>query len=355
MPKLTKPQKEKAPNTKQKKARIPKNAPQKGKTAKTPKVKRNSPFFKNKKAMVQLAAVLMFVIIGSAAAIILLTIQKRGTAKEKVPEAPLYYFSKDEGISSITEVVGKRDFTKLTVPETNQEDTKGSESQESGSQAAKESSTDKTAQADGQEEKFEYLHVEDISGDLESYRSYLEGEKSFIDVTDKTQLTAGSSEDSSKDDSSDIYHFAGPSKDSDSYLSITLESNTDSYIVTACKEKQPWSTYFKDLWNEQKKIIADYEQAPKATNTIEQAENTVRSQGQEKLGLSETADSYEYIAAPGLANIDGKNYYTVRTYKRQPDNTLIYIATYLYDYNTSNVAYQFDEITRKTTPLSTNG
>ncbi len=332
MPKLSKPKKEKIPAEKQPKTKVPKTRQKKGKPASPKKTSKTSPFIKNRKALIQMTAALILVIVGSAVAIISLTIQKKGPAKEKAPETPSYYFSKDEGISSVTEVVGERNFEKLTDPQADQ-----SEAQESP------------------KDIYEYHHVEDVSADITSYRTYLEDEKNFIDVTDKTQQTDRSSATDSQADGSEIYQFAGPSKDSGSYLSLTLESGENGYTVTACKEKEPWNTYFKGLWNQQKKKIEDFENTPKATNTIEQAENTVRSQGQEKLGLPEAADSYEYIAAPGLANIEGKNYYTVRTYKRQSDNTLIYIATYLYDYSTSNVAYQYDEITRKTTPLTSRG
>ncbi|WP_077611019.1 hypothetical protein [Clostridium sp. Marseille-P2415] len=355
MPKLTKTEKAKIPDTKLKKGKPAKTKQKKAKPIKAPKVKGKNPFSKNKKALVLLVAALMVVIVGAAAAIILLTLPKKVRTDEKAAEAPAYYFSKEEGISSVTEVVGERNFEKVTVPKTAQ--TESTESEEHGSedsqgsqtQAAKESG-ETTAESNGQGETYKYLNVDDVSADLKSYRSYLEEEKNFIDVTGKKQTTESSAEES-QEESTEFYQFAGPSKDSDSYLSITLESETGSYTVTACKEKQSWNTYFKDIWNQQKKEIEDYEKVPKATNTIEKAEETVRAQGQEKLGLPEAADSYEFIAAPGISKIDGKDYYTVRTYKRLPDDTLSYVATYLFDYNTSNVAFQYNEATREITPL----
>ena len=175
--------------------------------------------------------------------------------------------------------------------------------------------------------------------------------KNFIDVTDRSQKPGQTTTEEASKADTEIYQLAGPSKDSSSYLSITLESQAGSYTVTTAKENQPWNTYFKDQWNQQKKVIADFEKQPKATNTIEQAEETVRSQGQEKLGLPDAAESYEYIAAPGISKIDGKNYYTVRAYKRHSDDTLIYVASYLFDYDTSSVAFQYDEVTEKATPL----
>lgn len=357
MPKLTKPEKAKIPDTKLKKGKPAKTKQKKEKPVKPPKVKGNNPFSKNKKALVLLVAALMVVIVGAAAAIILLTLPKKVRTEEKAAEAPAYYFSKEEGISSVTDVVGERSFEKVTVPKADQADNAENEEPESEdsqggqTQAAKESNAETTAGSNGQEETYKYLDVDDVSADLKSYRSYLEEEKNFIDVTGRKQTAESSAEESQKE-STEFYQFAGPSKDSDSYLSITLEAETGSYTVTACKEKQSWSTYFKDIWNQQKKEIEDYEKVPKATNTIEKAEETVRAQGQEKLGLPEAADSYEFIAAPGISKIDGKDYYTVRTYKRQPDDTLNYVATYLFDYNTSNVAFQYNEATREITPLS---
>jgi len=350
MPKFIKNKKEKAPKTKPQKVKAAKAKKVKAKPAKAPKAKGKSLLPKNKRVLVLLVAALMIMIIGSAQAIILLTAKKKDTTKEQVQQAPSYYFSKDEGISSVTEVVGKRDFEKQPAVEAVQEtETKETDDQ---TQKARESSAPSSTQAAGPEDRYKYFHVEDTSADLKSYKDCLEGVKNFIDVTDKSLQEEQTSTEETEKVGTEIYRLAGPSKDSSSYLSITLESEADSYTVTTCKEDKPWNTFFKDQWKQQKKIIADFEKQPKATNTIEQAEETVRAQSQEKLGLPETVESYEYIASPGLSKIDGKNYYTVRAYKRQPDNTLIYVASYLFDYNTSSVAFQYDEGTGKATPLS---
>ena len=74
---------------------------------------------------------------------------------------------------------------------------------------------------------------------------------------------------------------------------------------------------FQQVWT-------DIHKQPKSETSIEIAANTVRSQGQENLKLTESAVSYQFIASPGITKIGGKNYYTVRTYKRLPDNTLSY-------------------------------
>ena len=350
MPKFTKAKKEKVPKTKTKKVKAVKTKKEKKKPAKAPKTKGKSLLPKNKRVLVLLTAALMIIIIGSAQAIILLTAKKKDVSKEPVQKPPSYYFSKEEEISSVTEVVGERDFEKQPVSEASQE----TETDETDDQAqkAKESSADSPPETSGLGDRYKYLHVEDISADIKSYVDYLEGEKSFIDVTDKSRQAEQASPEEAPKTDSEIYRLAGPSKDSSSYLSITLESEADSYTVTTAKENQPWSTYFKDQWNQQKKIIADFEKQPKVNNTIEQAEETVRAQGQEKLGLAETADAYEYIAAPGISKIDGKNYYTVRAYKRHSDDTLIYVASYLFDYDTSSVAFQYDEVTGKAIPLT---
>lgn len=351
MQKFIKSKNEKIPKTKPKKGKAEKNKQNKAKPAKAPKEKGKGKGLlpKNKRVLVLMAAALLIVIMGSVQAILLLTSQKK-VPKEKAEAAPTYYFSKDEDISSVTEIVGERDFVKQETSEASLE----TETKETGEQTEKpkETSAGAASQTSGLEESYKYLHVEDTSADIKSYMDYLEGKKNFINVTDKSQQAeSGQATDETTKTSSEIYQLAGPSKDSASYLSITLESEADSYTVTTSKENQPWGTYFKDQWNQQKKIIEDFEKHPKAANTIEQAEDAVRSQSQEKLGLAEASDSYEYIASPGISKIDGKNYYTVRTYKRQPDDTLIYIATYLFDYNTSSVAFQYDEVTGKATPL----
>lgn len=356
MQKLIKSKNEKIPKTQPQKGKAVKNKQNKAKPAKAPKEKGKkekgkSLLPKNKRVLVLMAAALLIVIMGSVQAIILLTSQKK-VPKEKAEVAPTYYFSKDEDISSVTEIVGERDFVKQEASEASLE----TETKETGNQTEKpiESSADAASQTSDPGESYKYLHVEDTSADIKSYMDYLEGKKNFINVTDKSQQAESgqASADETTKASSEIYQLAGPSKDSASYLSITLESEADSYTVTTSKESQPWGTYFKDQWNQQKKIIEDFEKQPKAANTIEQAEDAVRSQSQEKLGLPEASDSYEYIASPGISKIDGNNYYTVRTYKRQPDDTLIYIATYLFDYNTSSVAFQYNEVTGKASPLN---
>ncbi|WP_312427178.1 hypothetical protein [Lacrimispora sp.] len=344
--------------TKSKDKKIPKTPPQKGKAvnnkqnkaepAKAPKDKGKGLLPKNKRVLVLMGAALLIVIMGSVQAIIMLTSQKKGEPEENAEVAPTYYFSKEEDISSVTEIVGERDFEKLETSDASSE----TETKETVDQIT-ESSADTASRTSGLEASYKYLNVEDTSADIKSYMDYLEGKKNFINVTDKSEPSDSGqpSADETPKTSSEFYQLAGPSKDSASYLSITLESEADSYTVTTSKENQPWSTYFKDQWNQQKKIIADFDKLPKATNTKEQAEDAVRSLSQETLGLSEASDSYEFIVSPGISKIDGKNYYKVRTYKRQPDSTLIYIATYLFDYETSNVAFQYDEVTGKTTPL----
>jgi hypothetical protein len=351
MQKIIKSKNEKIPKTPQKKGKAEQNKQNKAEPVKASKDKGKGILPKNKRVLVLMSAALLIVIMGSVQAIILLTSQKK-EPKEKAEAAPTYYFSKDEDISSVTEIVGERDFIKQETSKASLE----TETKETGDQTekTKESSAGAASQTSGLEESYKYLHAEDTSADIKSYMDYLEGKKNFINVTDNSQQTESGqpSADETAKTSSEFYQLAGPSKDSASYLSITLESEADSYTVTTSKENQPWGTYFKDRWNQQKKIIDDFEKQPKATNTIEQAEAAVRSMGQEKLGLAEAADSYEYIASPGISKIDGNNYYTVRTYKRQPDDTLIYIATYLFDYNTSSVAFQYNEVTGKASPLN---
>jgi len=351
MLKIKKSKDEKIPKTPPKKGKAVKNKQNKEIPAKAPKDKGKGLLPKNKRVLVLMGAALLIVIMGSVQAIILLTSQKKGEAEEKAEVAPTYYFSKEEDISSVTEIVGERDFEKQEASEASLE----TETKETVDQTdkPKESSAGTASRTSGLAASYKYLHVEDTSADIKSYMDYLEEKKNFINVTDQSKQSEPGqpSADETLKTSSEFYQLAGPSKDSASYLSITLESEADSYTVTTSKEDQPWGTYFKDQWNQQKKIITEFEKQPKATNTIEQAEDAVRSLSQEKLGLAEASDSYEFIVSPGISKIDGKNYYKVRTYKRQPDSTLVYIATYLFDYETSIVAFQYDEVTGKATPL----
>ena len=334
MPELVKQKKEKVPKAKPKKTKAVKTNTKKAKPPKAPKASEKTFSPKDKKLLVLLAALLMLVIIGAAIAIFLLTLGKRGkeSVAEEAPKAPTYYFSEDEEISSITEIVGERDF-KAQAPKKDE--------------AASESTED---EAESEKEIYQYLHASDPVGDIEAYQSYLEGEKNFLDITDKSRMEEAQSPEASEEEPN-IYELAGPSKDANYYLSITLETSADGYKVTTCKEDQPWNTYLKTLWNEQKQKIEDIQKKPKASTTIEQAEDAVRAQSQEKLGLPEPVDSYEYIATPGIVRIDGTNYYAVRTYKQLEDRTLIYIGTFLFNCDTNDVSYQYDEITGQTTPL----
>lgn len=327
MPKLAKQTKDKIPDTQHQKRKSKKTPQGKSQRFKAFRIKVKIPPSKNKRFPVLPAAALMIIITGTAFAILFLSLQKKDTGEEKLSPAPVYYFSEEEEIPSVTTVVGEREFENLTV-------------------AAE-------TESESREEIYEYLHIKDVASDIKSYQSYLEGEKNFIDVTaDRQQPSSEASAEGSLEKSIEIYRLAGPSKDPESFLTVTLEPGADSYTITAVREQQPWNTYFKDLWTQQKKKIEDFEKSSSPTTTLQQAEDTVRAQGQEKLGLPEAADSYEYIAAPGLSKIDGKNYYTVRTYSRQPDETLIYVATYLFDHNSGSVAFRYDEVTRETTPLN---
>lgn len=372
MPKFIKSKKEKAPKTKQKKQKVvkpkqkrPKRAAPKLKIPKMPKFKvpklpkaqGKNPLPKNKKILVLVVAALILVIVGAAAAIILLTMSKKDKKEEAPPEAPAYYFSKDEELSSITTVVGEREFKNLTVipeeTESEKETTEKDEDAEETSEADSEEETtgETTAEeAPVPDEVYQYLHIEDVAGDIKAYRTYLENEKNFFDVTEKTPPSEEEAGEE-KDESQKVYTFAGPSVDENSHLTIILETAADSYTVTARKEDDGWNTYFRKLWEDQQKTIEEYLKKPKATTSIEQAEDTVRSQGEEKLGLPEPTEAYEFIAAPGLSKVDGTDYYRVRTYKKQEGDTLIYMGTYLFNYDTSQVSYKFDEITGETTPL----
>ena len=292
---------------------------------------------KNKRALVLLVAALFIIIIGAAQAVILISMRHKAPAKEKVPKAPEYYFSKNEDISSFTTIVGKRTFEK----------------QEPDSESAAKSAADaksSTTTPVEPEDTYKYVNLDNASEDLKSYKDYLETKKSFIDVTAES-TAAASTEGETKSENAEFYQLSGPSNDSKSYLSITLESSGNSVTVTAGKGSESWNDYFKNQWDQQKQVISDIQKQSKAETTIEQAENTVRSQSQEKLKLSESTDSYQFIASPGISKIDGKDYYTVRTYKRLPDSTLTYIATYLCDCSDNSVGFQYDEVSGKATPL----
>lgn len=348
--------------TKKTKEKIPKTKPKKPKAARVKKEKpaktgKKSLLPKNKRVVILLVAALFIVIVGAAQAIILLSLKNKNTVKEKVAKAPDYYFSKDEDISSFTTIVGERTYEEpAPVPESSEE-TKKSEAEEKESNDAAKSGTEAEGKAasegdtaDEAKDTYTYVHLENASADLKTYKDYLETQKSFIDVT-KENTTAESAESETKSENAECYQLAGPSSDSKTYLSITLETAGDSVTVTAGKGSESWNDFFKSQWNEQKKVISDIQKQPKSETSIEQAENTVRSQGQEKLKLTESADSYQFIASPGITKIEGKNYYTVRTYKRLPDSTLAYVATYLCDCSDNSVGFQFDEVTGQTTPL----
>lgn len=331
-------EKTKQSKTKQSKTKTAKPKEKKAKTPKAPKTKNKKNSLKNKRALLLLVAALILVIIGSALTIFLLTMKKKDTTKEQPPKSPDYYFSKEDDISSFTTIVGDRHYSQITETPESQESNENTD----------QDSADTSAQPKS-DISYRY-EIKKDSDDLERYKKYLEDDKNFIDVTDLSESTEPPKESNEKEEDLKIYHLAGPCKDSSSYLSILLKARNNSLTVETSRGNQPYNTYLKDQWTKQIQVVNDLKSTSKATNTIEQAENSVRSLG-DKLGLPEKTDSYEYIASPGISYIDGKNYYTVRTYKRQPDDTLAYIATYLCDYSTKNVSLQYDEITGKTTPL----
>lgn len=343
--------------TKKRPIKEPKTKSKKPKAAKVKKEKpaktgKKNLLPKNKRVVVLLVAALFIIIIGAAQAIILLSMKNKNTEKEKVVKAPGYYFSKDEDISSFTTIVGERAYEEpAPIPESSEQSEKADSTAKESDGAAKSGTEAEDKAASGEaKDTYKYVHLDNASADLKSYKDYLETKKSFIDVT-KENAAAESTESETKTEDTECYQLAGPSSDSKAYLSITLESAGDSVTITADKGSESWNDFFKNQWNEQKKVISDIQKQPKSETSIETAENTVRSQGQEKLKLTESPDSYKFIASPGISKIEGKNYYTVRTYKRLPDNTLTYIATYLCDCSDNSVGFQYDEITGQTTPL----
>ena len=138
----------KNPKMKQKK---PKAA--KVKKAKPPKSGKKRLLPKNKRVLVLLTAGLMLVIVGSAQAVILLTMRNKNTEKEPVPKAPEYYFSKDEDISSFTAVVGNRSYEIPASEPESQEETTADQSGPAG-------------------KVYKYVHLEDSSADLNNYLDY---------------------------------------------------------------------------------------------------------------------------------------------------------------------------------------
>ena len=331
MPIFKKKQNETKEKAKPTKAKVKKPKEKKAKKPKMPKKKRS---------LILLVTTLILVILGSALTIFILTLKKKDMAKEQPPKAPDYYFSKNENISSFTAIVGDRHYAQVTS---------NAPADESNEDADKDSTG--TSPQPKSDIKYQY-EVKKDSDDIERYKKYLQEEKNFIDVTDLSETigTLKESDGDEKEDEDMVYQLAGPCKDSSSYLSILLKTHNNRLTVETSKENEPYNTYLKDQWAKQIQVVNELKSTSKATNSIEQAENSVRSLG-DKLGLPEKPDSYEYIASPGVSYIDGRNYYTVRTYKRQPDDTLAYIATYLCDYSTNSVSFQYNEFTGTTTPL----
>lgn len=287
-----------------------------------------------KKRIIIIAGILILAA-AAAAAVSALAIKRGREEKAELP--PESYFAKTEELPSVTDILGERNFEKLGLGEAAKVRKAGAQEQEETETVPKESA------AEDLMEKYRYYPVEDAKEEVHQYRDYLMSERNFLDVTGVDQ------EETEKEGVS--CRLAGPSREEGCYLEITIETEGSSYTVTAVKKKEPWNSYVSRLWEEEKtkKTAAETEE-PKSSREI--AEERVRSMTQAQLKLPEPVSSYEFIANPGLVNVDGKDYYQVGAYKKLENGTLTYECAYLMDYASGNVDYKYDDVTEKTEPLS---
>lgn len=290
----------------------------------------------------------------------------------KPPSPPVYYFAKEDNISSLTEVVGERVFEEInpvdagdggestgaaeeTAVRSDTMDRGGAETQEeTGAQeetAGQEETGTQEETAGEEREQYRYYPAEDAAADLQAYKEYLMQEKHFIEPAIEEEDDKGETKEEEKEEDSGELRciLAGPSSDENSYLEITLTAGQTACTVTAVKKGEAWNSYVARLYEEEKKKVQKQPEEPISTRQI--AEDTVRGMSQGQLALSEPVKNYEFITNPGLIMVEGTNYYRISAYKKQENGTLSYECAYLMDFDSGDVGYKYDDVTEALEPL----
>ncbi len=338
-----------------------------------------------KKKLLILAAT-AFVLAGGAAAFFVPRYLKQ-KRQEELEKAPAYYFSKDDGVSSVTEIVGEREFESIDAklleglvaeaamnapPEEEKAEAEDSEGENPGETEA-EGTEEKAGEAEAEEtgekaeeaaelpgtEAYQYRGAEDVQADIDAYLTYLETEKGFVDVTSvmdarEAQQTAADAETETEEEEEGPihYHLTGAGADPQTSLLLAVVQYEDFYQIIACASAQPWSQYVASLW-EEREVQAEQKGSVQKDDAMTRLslEEKLTSMTKEQLGLEEATENYEFISGMGTIFVEGSEYFHATAYRHNDVGTLDYVGTYLIDAD-GNVCYKYNEVTGETEPIN---
>lgn len=217
--------------------------------------------------------------------------------------APTTYWDEKEGVSSITELVGEREWE-----------------MEEG---------EKTV-------KYTYSDIQDSKGDIEKYLAYLEGDKGFQDIQ-MPEEEEGADENEGADKKH--YELACDSVKEGKYLKITINVKKNSYTIKTQRKKGSLEESLQAVEEAEYKLDNAY--------SFEDALEKIYEMGAEKLGIEMSPDGMSFIPYIARIVIDDTEYYNIRVYKNAQAGTLNYEGSYLLDCRSLKHVYKYEEFTQE--------
>ncbi len=330
---------------------------------------------------------------GIAAAVLVprLLEQRRIAAEQKAMEAPAFYFTEEDGVSSVTAVLGERRYEKFLedvfadgtvireTEETQETETTAEETEtvSQSTQTGEETAGTETESADAgtQEEEtiqpvvrevYQYYPQEegDVRKDIREYMEYLQSEKNFLDISDimdsDKEMEGVADLVEEEDSQAQGFWLAGPAANAESYLILSIVQYPDFYQVRTKVGEKPWTQYVAGLWEERDQVQTDTvlpnpgQPQPAVTTpgvpTKQYLEEKIASMSQEELKLPEPTENYDFIVSEGVVYVEEEEYFRVTAYRPGEKGTLRYECTYLMDID-GNLHYTYDEVTGEATPF----
>lgn len=318
----------------------------------------------SKKLLLLIIAVVVIVIAGAAVGAFLFIGKGKGKEQEQKEETvkpPAYYFTKGDGITSVTELLGERKFELLL-----EDDTKDREDGDTDTQEAMQEEETQTAEEEQEPvllEVYQYYPETEAQSDVDAYVEYLTGEKNFIDITDveigrapEEDLAEGEDgkEGPSQEEEPILYVLAGPGAEEGNSLVLSITLYPDRYQIRTRTEEQSWTQYMAALWEERE--LQQQQQKPDDEQGVSRdyLDEKIAGMSSEELQLPEAMENYEFLSNPGVISVDGEEYARVTAYFKNEAGTLDYVCCYLLDAG-GEVRYKYNEVTGEKTPLGSRG
>lgn len=337
------------------------------------------------------AVVILAFAAGIAAAVLVprLLEQRRIAAELKALEAPAFYFTEEDAVSSVTVVLGERRYEKFledifedgtVIRETEGTESTAEETQtlsqsvQEGTEGTETESTETATQEETVQpvvrEVYQYYPQEEdgIQKDIREYMEYLQSEKNFLDISDimDADKEMEGVADLLEEEDSQVqgYWLVGSGANPESYLILSIVQYPEYYQVRTKVGEKSFTQYVAGLWEERDQVQADTGllnagqpitgQRPAVTSpdvpTQQYLEEKIASMSQEELKLPEPTENYEFMVNNGAVYVEGTEYFRVTAYRPNEEGTLSYECTYLMDID-GNLHYTYDEVTGEATPF----